>query len=151
MLAQIKVSNDRVGLDTKGDSEGEEDRVDYVGAQTEISKVLEYDFKAGLVGWSPNLKLEHSDFLRTKRTTAVFVPANLDMKLRLDAEIDEEYGPREFLFRQKPRIGKIIALPPALTLEPKEYLFLHVTRATKWDRVQVENLYLCMENLRDKS
>ena len=94
VIAQIKASYDPVGLDTKNDSEDDEERVDYTGAQTEMGMVLEHDFKAGFVGWSPNLKLEHTDFLKTRRTIAVSAPADLDMKLRLD---DKLYGHREVL------------------------------------------------------
>ena len=70
--------------------------------------------------------------------------------MRLSAEIDREYGHREFLFRQRPELGKILALPPALTAERGKYIFLAVTRKKDWDRVTPEDLYTSMENLRNK-
>ena len=109
-----------------------------------------YDFSHSFTGWSSNLRLEHTDFLTARRSLVVSVAANLDIKMRLSAEIDREYGHREFLFRQRPELGKILALPPALTAERGKYVFLAVTRKKDWDRVLLEDLYTSMENLRNK-
>ncbi len=118
--------------------------------QTDIGKVIIYDFKHSFVGWSANLQLEHKDFLLTKRSMAVSAPASLESRMRLGAEIDREYGHKEFLFRQRPELGKVIALPPAITSEEGKYVFLFIIRAKEWDRVVVERLYECMQRLRDK-
>ncbi len=75
---------------------------------------------------------------------------NMDMKMRLSAEINREYGHIEFLFRQRPEVGKILALPPDLTAERGKYIFFALTRKKDWDRVNLEDLYTCMENLRNK-
>ncbi len=152
IIKQIKASYDRVGLDTL---EGEEPTksVDYlteVERQTEVGEVIVYDFKHSFVGWSPNLQLEHKDFLITKRSMAISAPASLESRMRLSAEIDRDYGHREFLFRQRPEVGKVVALTPAITSEEGKYVFLFITRAKEWDRVVLERLYECMQNLRDK-
>ena len=81
---------------------------------------------------------------------AVATPANLETKMRLSAEINREYGHREFLFGQRPQTGKVLALPPTVTAEPNKYIFFWVTRNKEFDRVNLEDLFLCLERLRDK-
>ena len=87
---------------------------------------------------------------RLTRTLAVAISASLESKMRLSAEINREYGHRELLFRERPEIGKVLALPPTSTTEPDKYIFLLVTRHKEFDRVGMEDLFLCIERLRDK-
>ena len=153
MIKRIKASHDRIGIDTLDHEEEPANAVDCPTKQeqqTEIGKVIIYDFKHSFEGWSANLQLEHKDFLTTKRTMAISAPASLESEMRLGAEIDREYGHEEFLFRQRPEVGKVLPLPPAITSEEKKYVFLFITRFKEWDRVVVERLYECIQNLRDK-
>ena len=94
--------------------------------------------------------LDHTDFLMTSRSMAIAIPANLETQMRLSAKVHREYGHREFLFRQQPEIGKVLALPPSLTKKPNKYMFFLVTRCKDFDRVRMEDLFLCLERLRDK-
>ena len=102
------------------------------------------------MGWSPNLCLDHRDFLMTSRTMAVATAAKLGTKTKLSAEINREYGHREFQFRQEPEIGRVLALPPSLTTEPNKYIFFSVTRCKDFERVRMEDLFLRLERLQDK-
>ena len=153
MIKRIKSSYDCIGVDTIEQTGESNDKVDYPTPQereTDIGRVLIYDFKHSFTGWSSNLRLEHTDFLTARRSLVISAAANLDMKMRLTAEINRENGHIEFLFRQRPEVGKILALPPALTAERRKYVFFAVTRKKDWDRVNLEDLYTCMENLRNK-
>ncbi len=153
MIKRIKASYDRIGIDTFDHDEEPANAVDYPTKQeqrTEIGKVTIYDFKRSFVGWSANLQLEHKDFLTRKRSMAVSAPGSRDSKMRLGAESDREYGHKEFLFRQRPEVGGVIALPPAITSEEGKYVLIFITRLKEWDRVVVERLYECMQNLRDR-
>ena len=153
LIKAVKASYDRIGLDTQEEDESHTKAMDYATPeerQTDIGKVILYEFRDSFQGWSPNLRLEHTDFLMTSRTMAVATPADLGAKMRLSAEINREYGHREILFRQRPQLGKVLALPPALTTEPNKYLFFLVTRSKYFDRVRVEDLFRCLEGLPDK-
>ena len=106
-------------------------------------------FGKGFVGWAPNLCLEHTDFLRVRRTMATSIAADLSRRIRLSAEMDKEYGHREFLFRQRPSMGKVIVLPPSLVKENEKYVMFLVTRTKQFDRVLIEDLYFYLERMRD--
>ncbi len=153
LIKAIKASYDRIGIDTQEENETDTKVIDYATPeerQTDTGKVILYEFRDSFLGWSPNLRLEHTDFLMTSRTMAVATSADLGAKMRLSAEISREYGHREFLFRQRPQVGRVLALPPALTTEPNKYIFFLVTRSKEFDRVRIEDLFRCLEALRDK-
>ncbi len=153
LIKAIKASYDRIGLDTQEHDESFTKTVDYATPEqreTETGKVMVYEFRDSFLGWSPNICLEHTDFLMTPRTMAVAIPATLESKMRLSAEMNREYGHREFLFRQRPEVGRVLALLPTLTTEPGKYIFFLVTRNKEFDRVSIEDLFQCLEKLRDK-
>ena len=73
MIKRIKASYDRIGIDTLDHEEETANALGYPTIQeqqTEIDKVIIYDFKHSFVGWSANLQLEHKDFLTTKSSMA---------------------------------------------------------------------------------
>ncbi len=111
--------------------------------------MLVHNFGKGFVGWSPNLRLEQTDFLRVRRTMATSIAADLGKRTRLSAEKDKGNGHRAFLFRQRPSIGKDIALPLSLVKENGKYVMFLVTRTKDFDNILVEDLYLCLEKMRD--
>ena len=55
----------------------------------------------------------------------------------------------EFLWKQKPGIGGVAALPPVASQIPGNYLCFLVTRATEKRHVDPENLVLSLTRLRD--
>ena len=55
----------------------------------------------------------------------------------------------EFLWKQRPGIGGVAALPPAASQIPGKYLCFLVTRATEKQHVDPENLVLSLTRLRD--
>ncbi len=100
--------------------------------------------------WSRNIIIDRTDFFETKRSMAVAISADLQMKTMLSAELDREYAHKEFLFRQRPQTGKLLILPPLLTQEPDKHICFLVTRARERERVALLTLFKCLEELRDK-
>ncbi len=94
IVKQIEASHDRVRIDLQ-DGEEAQPAVDYANLEnrkTDIGRVLVHNFGKGFVGWSPNLCLEHTDFLRVRRTIATSIAADLSKRTRLSAEMDKKYG-----------------------------------------------------------
>ena len=75
---------------------------------------------------------------------ATSIAADLGNKTRLSAEMDKEYGHEYFLFRQRPRVGKAIALLSSLVRKNGKYVTFLVTRTKDWDGVLIEYPYLCL-------
>ena len=98
--------------------------------------------------WSRNIVMVETDFLQSDRTMVVAASADLQTKQRLSAELEREHGHKEFLFRQRPTVGKIILLAPSLTQEEGKYLCFMVTRVKQFDRVLITDLHKCLRNLR---
>ena len=93
MIKRIKSCSDRIGIDTIEQKEEPSNEVDYPTPQereTEIGTLLVYDFRHSFTGGSSNLRLEHTDFLTARRSLVVSTAANLDVRMRLSAEINKE-------------------------------------------------------------
>ena len=96
--------------------------------------------------YSSNIILTDSDFILTYRTCAIAITA--DMSFRT-ADFKRKYKNVEFLWKQRPGIGGVAALPPAASQIPGKYLCFLVTRATEKQHVDPENLVLTLTRLRD--
>ena len=97
--------------------------------------------------YSSNIILTDSDFILTNRTCAIAITADMSFRTALAADFKREYV--EFLWKQRPGIGGVAALPPAASQIPGEYLCFLVTRATEKQHVDPENLVLSLSRLRD--
>ena len=96
--------------------------------------------------YSSNIILTDSEFILTYRTCAIAITA--DMSFRT-ADFKRKYKNVEFLWKQRPGIGGVAALPPAASQIPGKYLCFLVTRATEKQHVDPENLVLTLTMLRD--
>ena len=67
----------------------------------------------------------------------------------LAADFKQEYKNIEFLWKQRPGIGGVAALPPAKSQIPGKCLCFLVTRATEKRHVDPENLVLSLTRLGD--
>ena len=85
----------------------------------------------------------------TNRTCATAITADMSFKTALAADFKREYKNIEFLWKQRPGIGGVAALPPAASQIPGKYLCFLVTRATEKRYVDPENLVLSLTRLRD--
>ena len=73
----------------------------------------------------------------------------MSFRTALAADCKKEYKYIEYLWKQRPEIGGVAALPPAASQIPgKSFCFL-VTRAKKKQHVDPENLVLSLTRLRD--
>ena len=73
----------------------------------------------------------------------------MSFRTALAADFKGEYKNVEFLWKQRPGIGGVAALPPAASQIPGKYLCLMVTRTTEKQHVDPENLVLSLTRLRD--
>ena len=99
--------------------------------------------------YSSNIILTDSDFILTNRTCAIAITADMSFRTALAADFKREYKNVEFLWKQRPGIGGVAALPPAASQIPGKYLCFLVTRATEKQHVDPENLVLSLMRLRD--
>ena len=80
--------------------------------------------------YSSSIILTDSDFILTNRTCAIAITADMSFKTVLAADFKREYKNKEFLWKQRPGIGGVAALPPAASQIPGKYLCFLGTRAT---------------------
>ena len=73
----------------------------------------------------------------------------MTFKTLLAADFVREYKNIEFLWKQRPGIGGLAALPPAASQIPGKYLCFLMTRATEKRHVDPENLVLSLTKMRD--
>ena len=99
--------------------------------------------------YSSNIILTDSDFILTNRTCAIAITADMSFRTALAADFKREYRNVEFLWKQRPGVGGVAALPPGASQIPEKYLCFLVTRATEKQHVYSENLVLSLTRLRD--
>ena len=73
----------------------------------------------------------------------------MSFNTRLEADIKREYQNMEFLFRQRPGLGGMAALPPSVSQNPGKYLCFLVTRVNERNTIYPENVMLALTSLRD--
>ena len=99
--------------------------------------------------YSSNIILTDSDFILTNRTCSIAITADMSFRTALAADYKRKYKNVEFLWKQRPGIGGVAALPPAVSQTPGKYSCFLVTRATEKQHVDPENLVLSLTRLRD--
>ena len=90
-----------------------------------------------------------SDFILSDRTSAICITADMSFKSTLEAEFKREYQNVEFLFRQRPGLGGIAALPPSVAQVPGKYLCFLVTRVNDRNTIDPEHVMLALTRLHD--
>ena len=68
--------------------------------------------------YSSSIILTDSDLILTDRTCAIAITADMSFKTALAADFMREYKNIEFLWKQRPGIGGVAALPPAASQIP---------------------------------
>ena len=99
--------------------------------------------------YSENILITDSDFILSDRTSAICITADMSFKSRLEAEFKREYHNVEFLFRQRPGLGGMAALPPSVAQVPGKYLCFLVTRVSERNTIDPEHVMLALTRLRD--
>ena len=99
--------------------------------------------------YSNNFDVTDSDFTLSERTCAIVITADVSFKTALAADFNREYKNIEFLWKQRPSVGGILALPPVASQIPGKKLCFLVTKAADKQDVNPENLVLTLTRLRD--
>ena len=96
----------------------------------DIGRLVESNFNLSN-DYSSSIILTDSDFILTDRTCAIATTTDMSFKTALAADFKREYKNIDFLWKQRPGIGGVAALPPAESQIPGKYLCFLVTRATE--------------------
>ena len=99
--------------------------------------------------YSENVLITDSDFILSNRTCTICITADMSFKSRLEADFKREYQNVEFLFRQRPGLGGMVALPPSVAQVPGKYLCFLVTRVNDRNTIDPEHVMLALSGLRD--
>ena len=91
--------------------------------------------------YSENILITDRDFILSDRTSAICIIADMSFK--------REYQNVEFLFRQRPGLGGMAALPPSVSQVPGKYLCFLVTRVNERNTIDPEHVMLALTKLRD--
>ena len=139
LIKKIKIARKTRDLEAETGKEPE---------KPDIGRVVESSFNLPNE-YSSSIILTDSDFILTDRTCAIAITADMTFKTALAADFKRDYKNIEFLWKQRPGIGGVAALPPAASQTPGKYLCFLVTRATEKRHVDPENLVLSLTRLRD--
>ena len=99
--------------------------------------------------YSENILITDSDFILSNRNSAICITADMSFKSRLEADFKREYQNVEFLFRQRPGLGGMAALPPSVAQVPGKYMCFLVTRVSERNTIDPEHVMLALTKLRD--
>ena len=99
--------------------------------------------------YSSSIILTDCDFILTNRTCAIAITAVKSFMTELAADFKRYYKNIELLWKQRPGIGGVAALPPAGSQIPGKYLCFLLTRATEKRHVDPENLVVSLTRFRD--
>ena len=99
--------------------------------------------------YSENILITDSDFILSDRTSAICITADMSFKSRLEAYFKREYQNVQFLFRQRPGLGGMAALPTSVSQAPGKYLCFLVTRVNERNTIDPEPVVLALTRLRD--
>ena len=84
-----------------------------------------------------------------ERTCAIAITAEVSFKTALAADFKREYKNIEFIWKQRPGVGGMIALPPAASQIPRKHSCFLVTKANDRQHVNPNSLVLALTRLRD--
>ena len=104
----------------------------------EIGRVVESYFNLPNE-YSSSIILTDSEFILTNRICAIAITVEMSFRTALAADFKREYKNIEFLWKQRPGIGGVVASPPAASQIPGKYLCFLVTRATEKRHMDPEN------------
>ena len=99
--------------------------------------------------YSENIMITDSDFILSNRTSTICITADMSFKSRLEADFKREYHNVEFLFRHRPGLGGMAALPPSVAQVPGKYLCILVTRINERNTMDPEHVMLALTRLRE--
>ena len=99
--------------------------------------------------YSENILITDRDTILSDRTSAICITADMSFNTRVEADFKREYQNVELLFRQRPGLGGMAALPPSVAQVPGNYLCFLVTRVNERNTIDPEHVMLALTRLRD--
>ena len=72
--------------------------------------------------YSENILITDRDYILSDRTSAICITADLSFNTRLEADFKKENQNVDFLFRQRPVLEGMAALPPSVSQVSGKYL-----------------------------
>ena len=73
----------------------------------------------------------------------------MSFNTRQEADFRREYQNVEFLFRQRPGLRGMAALPPSVSQVPGKYLYFLVARVNERNTIDPEHVFLALTRLRE--
>ena len=120
--------------------------------EEEAEPIIGRNFKTKLEipnEYSESIMITDSDFILSDSTSAICIIADMSFRSRLEADFRREYQNVEFLFRQRPGLGEMAALPSSVSQVPERYLCFLVTRVSERNTIDSEHVMLALTRLRD--
>ena len=139
MIKKLRITRETGDLEAETDDDPK---------KPDIGRVVESSFNLPNE-YSNSIILTYSNFILTNRTCAIAITADMSCRTALAADFQRDYKNIEFLWKRRPGIGGIVALPPAASQIPGKYLCFLVTRATEKRHLDPENLVLSLTRLGD--
>ena len=99
--------------------------------------------------YSENNLITDSDFILSDRTSAVCITADMSFNTKLEADFKREYQNVEFLFRKRPGLGGMAALPPSVSQVPGKNLCFLVTRTNERNVIDPRHVMLALTRLKN--
>ena len=137
MIKKLREVREKCGLELKG-----EEAEPTIGGNFKTKFEIPNEY-------SENILITDSDFILSDRTSAICITADMSFKSRLEADFKREYQNVEFLFRQRPGLGGMAALPPSVAQVPGKYLCFLVTRVNDRNTIDPEHVMFALTRLRD--
>ena len=113
--------------------------LDRKGAEPTIGRNFRTKFEIP-TEYSNNILITDSDDLLSDKTSAICITADKSFNTRLEADFKKEYQNVEFLFRQRPGLGGMAALPPSVSQVPGKNLCFLVTRVSERNMIDPEQV-----------
>ena len=120
--------------------------------QEEAEPTIGRNFKTKLEipnEYSEKILITDSDFILSDRTSAICITADMSFNTRLEADFKREYQNVEFLFRQRPGLGEMAALPPSVSQVQGKHLCFLVTRVNERNTIDPEHVMFALTRLYD--
>ena len=99
--------------------------------------------------YSENNLITDSDFILSDRTSAVCRTADMSFNTKLEADFKRENQNVEFLFRQRPGLGGMAALPPSVSQVPGKNLCFLVKRTNERNVIDPRHVMLALTRLKN--
>ena len=126
IIKKLRIAREAGDLEA-GDLEaetGEEPKKPDIGRVVESYFNLPYEYSSSII-------LTDSDFILKNKTCAIAITADMSFRTALAADFKRDYKNFEFLWKQRPGIGGVAALPPAASQIQRKYVCFLVDGATE--------------------